>query len=58
MAEIVKPDGGTACGLESGAKMPPQHILVVDVIPGLIGEHQIQIIFRTGQPPRYLCLNV
>jgi hypothetical protein len=51
VAEIVKPDEREACGLQGGPKVTPEHIPVVDVIPGLVGEYQSQIIFRAGPPP-------
>jgi hypothetical protein len=51
MTKIVEPNEREACGLQGGPKVTPEHIPVVDVIPGLVGEYQSQIIFRAGPPP-------
>jgi hypothetical protein len=51
MPEIVKADGGTGRGLDRGAKMPTQHILVVDMVPGFIRENQVKVILGAGQAP-------
>jgi hypothetical protein len=48
MAEIVKPNKWTARGLERGAKMPAQHILVVDIVPCVVREDQVQVGFCAG----------
>jgi hypothetical protein len=58
VAQVVKPDGRAARALQSGPKVASEHILVVvDMISRLIGEYQIQIIFRAGQPPFFQFLN-